>query len=386
MEALELIDRIEKGEDGFTQLKLDFSNSGKISEEMVAFSNAQGGIIIIGVSDSGEIVGLTDERIRELNQIISNAANENVKPPIYPLTEITEIDNKKLIIIYIKEGDSKPYQTSGGFFYTKSAGDKRKLSTEELRRLFSESKRLYADEEIIQGTSIDDIDTGLFYEFLQKDNPDLLKDIENNNIDLKTVLNNVRILRDGQLTVMGNIVFGRIPQSFTPNFYIDCVNFDGNDVSADRFIRKLTVKGAVRSIYDKSIEFIKSNLRNLQTEEDFNSSPKSEIDLQAISEAVVNAIVHRDYFIQSSIKIFIFNNRLEIINPGKLPNKLTIEIIRNGISIQRNPILNSICKTVLPYSGYGSGVRRIIRLEPNVEFINNIEKEEFKCIFKRRNA
>ncbi|MBW7857815.1 MAG: ATP-dependent DNA helicase, partial [Leptonema sp. (in: Bacteria)] len=84
-----------------------------------------------------------------------------------------------------------------------------------------------------------------------------------------------------------------------------------------------------------------------------------------------------------SIKIFIFNDRVEIINPGKLTNSLTVKKIKNGISIHRNPILNSICKSLLPYSGYGSGIKRVLTINPNIEFINDSEGEQFTVIIPR---
>ena len=116
---------------------------------------------------------------------------------------------------------------------------------------------------------------------------------------------------------------------------------------------------------------------------DFNSTGKLEIDENILTESIVNALMHRDYYINSSIKIFMFKNRIEFISPGKLTNSLTVEKIKNGIAIHRNPILNSIAKNILPYSGYGSGIIRILKLDPTVQFINDTLKEEFKVIVKR---
>ena len=128
---------------------------------------------------------------------------------------------------------------------------------------------------------------------------------------------------------------------------------------------------------------LKSNLKSTQDGEDFNSSSSLEIDERVLTELIVNALVHRDYYIQSSIKIFIFQDRVEIVSPGKLTNSLTVEKIKSGISIHRNPILNSICKNVLPYSGYGSGIKRAISINENIVFKNNIDTEQFICIIPR---
>ena len=201
---------------------------------------------------------------------------------------------------------------------------------------------------------------------------------------MNIVLKNLELIRDSHLTLAGNLIFGLDPQRFSPSFYIDCVYFAGNDVSVEQFISKAVLKGSFEKLYNDSLSFIKGHLKRKQgVDKGFNTSGILEIDERIITELIVNALVHRDYYINSSIKIFIFDNRVEIISPGKLTNSLTVEKIKSGLSIHRNPILNSICKTVLPYSGYGSGIKRVINLRPDIEFVNDTEKEEFKCIIPR---
>ena len=151
----------------------------------------------------------------------------------------------------------------------------------------------------------------------------------------------------------------------------------------DRFISKRVVDGNLLTMFNNSLDFFKSNLKNLQTSENFNSYATLEIDERILIELIVNALVHRDYYIQSSIKLFIFQNRVEIISPGKLTNSLTVEKIKSGISIHRNPILNSICKTILPYSGYGSGIRRALLINEDISFYNDTDKEQFICTIPR---
>lgn len=173
------------------------------------------------------------------------------------------------------------------------------------------------------------------------------------------------------------------PQKFNKSFYIDCCYFDGNIVSVDRYKSKRKIDGHFLAMFNASIEFLKSSLRNIQSNENFNSPAKLEIDERVLGELIINALVHRDYYILSSIKIFIFNDRVEIINPGKLTNSLTVDKIKSGISIHRNPILNSICKSLLPCSGYGSGIKRILTINPTIEFINDRSTEQFTVIIPR---
>jgi len=383
METLELIERISNGEDSYTQFKVQAVSSKDLAKEFVAFANSEGGILIFGVSDDGEVKGLGTNEIESLGQLIGNVANDLVKPPIHPLIQNMSIGDEKLIIVSIKNGTSKPYATSSGDYYIKSSSDKKKISQEELRRLFAESKRLYADEDIVNGSDISDLNSEQFFIFLEKDNKQVYEELKQGNLELSTVLENRELARDNQLTLAGNLIFGLNPQRFNKSFYIDCVYFDGDDVSVSKFHSKEMVDGSFEKLYKNSLDFIKRNLDKKQEEADFNSTAKIELDERVFTELIINAIVHRDYYINSSIKIFIFHNRIEIISPGKLTNSLTVEKIKSGISIHRNPILNSICKNVLPYSGYGSGIKRALSINPNIEFINDIDKEEFKCIILR---
>ncbi len=383
MQTPEIIQRIQQGEDSTTQFKTDIIDANRLAEELVAFSNAEGGLLLIGVTDNGSIDGLDDKQINRINQLVSNTANENVKPPIYPLTDIITIQDKRVLAVSVRKGTSRPYQTSKGVYFTKSGSDKRKMSPDELRRLFAESERLFVDEETLSRTDITDLNSEAFYAFMDSDNHDAYEELKQGKLELATVLQNLDLLRNGHLTLAGNLIFGKTPQRFSPSFYVDCVYFDGNDVAVESFINKLTVKGSLRQQYENSLQFLRVNLRHIPLETGFNAQTRLEIDEQVFGELLVNALIHRDYYIQSSVKVFVFHDRVEIISPGKLPNSLTVEKIKQGLSVHRNPILNSICRRILPYSGYGSGIKRVMKLHPAVSFVNDREKEEFRCIIPR---
>jgi len=385
METLELIERISNGEDSYTQFKENITNNDKLAEELVAFSNSKGGVLIIGVTDNNDIVGLSDDDIRRLNQLVGNVINSNITPPIYPTTEIKTIEDKKLLIVTVEDGSNKPYSTNKGIYLTKAGSDKRKVSPEELRRLFSESKRLYADEEIVVGSDISDLNMQIYLNYLEKSNKEVFEELKKEKLDLHILLENEMIVKNNSLTLSGNLIFGINPQKFNKSFYINCCYFDGNNTSVTKYISKKRITGTLERLYDEGLSFIKSNLVHKQVEQNFNSNGILEIDEIVLGELIVNALIHRNYYINSSIKIFIFHNRVEIVSPGKLTNSLTVENIKNGRSICRNPILDSICENILPYSGYGSGIKRVIGINPNIEFINDIDKEEFKCIIHREN-
>ncbi len=383
MEKLELIERISNGEDSYTQFKQQIISSKDLAKEFVAFANSNGGIIIFGVADDETIVGLEKREIEKIGQLVGNVAQENVKPPIHPLTQNITIVNKRVVVVSVESGYAKPYKTSSGIYYTKSGSDKKIMSDEELKRVFSEPKRLYADEEVLPKTDITDINSEMFMQFLKKDNEKIYTEVKLKKLSFKQVLENKELLANNHLTLAGNLLFGLEPQRFCPSFYVDCCYFMGLSIATNNYKSQKIVKGTFNNILNESLSFITSNLRSYQVEKDFNSNAKLEIDQTIFTELIINALVHRDYYISSSIKIFMFDDRVEIISPGKLTNSLTIEKIKSGLSVHRNPILNSISKKILPYTGYGSGIQRVIEINPDVDFINDKELEQFKCIIPR---
>jgi predicted HTH transcriptional regulator len=383
METLELIERISKGEDSYTQFKVQTVSSKDLAKEFVAFANAEGGILIFGVADDGEIKGLSTNEVESLGQLIGNVANDLVKPPIHPLVQNMSIGDEKLIIVFIKNGTSKPYATSSGDYYIKSSSDKKKISQEELRRLFAESKRSFPDEEKVHSTNMNDLNMQLFYKFLEKFDKSLYEELRDNKIDLKILLQNFDIMKGESLTLAGNLIFGINPQKYNKSFYIDCCYFKGDDISVTQYISEKRIYGDFATLYSESMSFLKSNLLSRQEEENFNSNGVLEIDEIVLGELIVNTLIHRDYQINKPTQIFIFKDRLEIISPGKLFNSLTVDKIKLGNTIRRNQTLDRICNNILPYTGRGSGIKRALSINPNIEFVNDKDKEEFKCIILR---
>ena len=380
-----ILEKIGLKENSYVQFKENIFESKALAQEMVAFSNAEGGDVVVGVSDAGEMVGLTAQDVKRLNQLVSNVANENVRPPIYPLVEWLDMKGQMILVISIRKGANKPYCTSGGLYLTKSGADKRKMSPDELKRLFAESGNIFADESVISGSGSTDINVELFFQFLEKKDKETYIDLKSNRLELLTILGNLDLMHKEQLTLAGNLLFGINPQRFCKSFYVQCVHFAGNTIDVDQFVGKETVTGSLHEMYKQTLNFVKSNLKRIQGYGDFNSLGILEIPEDSLIEAIVNALIHRNYYIQSTVKVFVFQDRLEIINPGCLPNSLTVEKIKNGLSIHRNPILNSLGQYILPYSGLGSGIRRIMRHSPAAYFVNDLDKEEFKCVFPRQN-
>jgi predicted HTH transcriptional regulator len=383
MDALELLDLIQKGESSVVQFKIRINDAYKIGTEMVAFSNTKGGLIIIGVDDkTGDINGLSFEEIAETNQLLANAASDNVKPQIFIETETVEVDNNNVIVASIAEGLSKPHTDNKGIIWLKNGSDKRKVvSREEMARLLQSSGNLFADETIVHGTTVNNIDDVIFRKFIQKKHE---KSIDELGLPISELLSNMGMIKGGNLTLGGLLLFGKNPQAFKATFTVHCISFKGNNVSENSYrSKKEPFEGNLKEVYEKTLSFIVQNLNETQIDTNFNSQGQLEVPIETIIELLVNALVHRDYFINSSIKVFIFNNRIEIISPGRLPNTLTIENIKLGTSVIRNPILYSNVPYLLPFQGVGSGIRRAYSKYSDLELINDTERELFISVIKR---
>lgn len=381
MEILEILERIGTGEDSTTQLKENIYNDTSLAEEIVAFSNASGGLIIIGVKDNGEFSGLSAEDIRRLNLMVSNVASDQVKPPVTPLTQTATINNKVLMLIDVKPGINKPYSTNKGYYITKVGADKRRISQEELQRLFQESQKLHADEMVVYGSKTDEVDDNVLNYYYEKVYGE---EIIKQDINKSKILENLYLAKTGQLTLAGLLLFGKNPQVRKPMFMVKAVSFVGNELSGTSYRDSEDIKGNIPELFKGGMSFITRNLQKLQNDKDFNSEGDLEVPKIVFEELLVNALIHRDYFIEAPINLFIFDNRIEIISPGKLPNSLSIENIKYGISVIRNPIITTFASKLLPYRGIGSGIVRAIKHYDKIEFINDVDAERFKVIIFRK--
>lgn len=381
MDLDELKSIISKGEDSKHQFKEDIRNGDSLAAEMVAFSNAHGGRIFIGISNQGIPIGLSNKDVDRINQLISNAANQHVRSPIAVQTENVAIsDTKVVIILSIIEGLDKPYFDNQGVIWLKSGADKRRVnSKEELRRLFQEVDQLHADE-VPTKAGIEAINLNLFSDFLKKTYDQILPESASEKIKL---LENMNLATGQKLNLAGLLLFGMKPQIYKPPFIIKAVSFFGTQIR-DSYIDSEDFEGSLSTMFQGGLAFIMRNLRKIQKQKGVNTLGEPEIPQIVFEELVVNALIHRDYFITSPVKIFVFDDRIEIISPGHLLNHLTVQKIQAGNSIQRNPILASfVAKGLLPYRGLGTGVRRAIHDWPQIEFIDDREGCTFTSIVRR---
>ena len=385
MTEQELIKLIDLGESSKVQFKERVPSNDQLAHELIAFSNSQGGKIIFGVNDkTGALNGLSFSEIQEINQKIVNIATQKIYPSLIIKTETIEINNNKLIVVDIDEGLSKPYKDTNGIIYIKNGSDKRKVtSNDEIARLLK-GNNLYADEMEISGSSINDIDTRLFAEYFLKE---FGVSYEEKGLTLEEALIAKKIMRNNQITVAGLNFFGKKPQVLRPAFSIKAVMFVGNDIGVDNYRSKPEdLTGNIPELYKQGMLYIKSCIKYLQENQGFNSHGIPEISIIALEEILQNALVHRDYFKNSPIRLLIFDNRVEIISPGRLPNSLTVNEIKYGNPVIRNNQIVLFASKTLPYSGLGSGIRRALANQPDMELINDIDGDQFIVRFPRKSS
>ena len=199
------------------------------------------------------------------------------------------------------------------------------------------------------------------------------------------VLKNIHILNHhGVPTLAGYLFFGKHPEYNCPTCMVKAVSFFGNDLAGTQYRDSKEIFGNMPQLYDKTMAFLKANLHNVQEEgASFNTLGKLEIAEEVLEEVVQNALVHRDLLRPAPIRLFVFDNRVEVISPGALAGGLTEEDIRNGKTYQRNPYMATFATNALYYKGIGSGIVRILAEYPDIRLENDVNGKEFKVTIPR---
>ena len=359
------------GEDSTRQFKADVKNAESLASEMAAFANTNGGIIFIGVADDGSTPGLSVHDVARINQLISNAASHLVRSPLAVQTENVALENGCIVIMLtVPKGIDKPYFDKNGVIWLKAGADKRRVnSKEELRRLFQFTNQFHGDE-LPTRAEIDRLDKLRFRDFLRDvykqeypDSPD----------ELTRLLQNMNLATDdGRLNLAGVLMFAERPEWIVPQFVVKAIRYPGNKIHATDYLDTEDFSGPLPKLFEGVLAFVMRNLHKVQAGRGVNAPGLPEIPEEVFEELLVNALVHRDYLVSAPIRLFVFDNRIEIISPGHLPNNLTVEKIRTGNSNIRNPILVSyVAKGLLPYHGLGSGIKRALEKWPAIDFIDD---------------
>ena len=397
----DILKQIKAGEVSGVQFKERILDKYDIACELVAFSNSHGGKLVVGIKDkTGEINALSYSEVQETTNLLSDIASENVVPSILIKIDTVEVEDGNLVIATVKEGLNKPYHDNKGIVWVKNGADKRKVfDNAELAEMMTDCGSFAPDEAGVRDATVNDLDATTIKQFLgnrfdrvlekkgltgdafNEASLDMICSAIAKGHDCEKILRNLRFIRpDGTLTVAAMLLFGKYTQRWMPMMTAKCICFAGNSVGSKVFRDKVNdadMEGNLLHQYDTIMDFFTRNLHNVQVGEEFNSMGKLEIPYTSLVEFTVNSLVHRSLNMKAPVRIFIFDNRVEIHSPGALPNGLTIDDIKAGTSMPRNMFLFNNAIYLLPYTGVGSGITRALDEDVNVTFMNNDKAQEF---------
>ena len=397
----DILKQIKAGEVSGMQFKERILDKYDIACELVAFSNSQGGKLVVGIKDkTGEINALSYSEVQETTNLLSDIASENVVPSILIKIDTVEVEDGNLVVATVKEGLNKPYHDNKGIVWVKNGADKRKVfDNAELAEMMTDCGSFAPDEAGVRDATVNDLDATTIKQFLGNrfervlEKKGLTGDAFNEasldaicsaiakGHDCEKILRNLRFIRpDGTLTVAAMLLFGKYTQRWMPMMTAKCICFAGNSIGSKVFRDKVNdadMEGNLLHQYDTIMDFFTRNLHNVQVGVEFNSMGKLEIPYTSLVEFTVNSLVHRSLNMKAPVRIFIFDNRVEIHSPGALPNGLTIDDIKAGTSMPRNMFLFNNAIYLLPYTGVGSGITRALDEDINVTFMNNNKAQEF---------
>lgn len=407
MKEIDIIQQIKSGEVSKVQFKERLLDNYDIGCELVAFSNARGGTLVVGVKDkTGSVNPLSYMEVQETISTLGNIALENVVPAILVDVETISVDGGSLVVAHIKEGVNKPYHDNRGIVWVKNGADKRKVfDNAELAEMMTDCGSFSPDEAGVRDATIKDLDEntiktflsnkfekvlvrkGLVGDALHEASLDTVCSAIARGHDGEKLLRNLRFIRpDGKITVAAMLLFGKYTQRWLPVMTAKCICFVGNSLGGTQFRDKVNdadIEGNLLYQFETIMDFFNRNLRHIQVGNEFNSQGVLEIPYISLVEFTVNALVHRSLNAKAPIRIFIFDDRVEIHSPGTLPNGLTVDDIVVGTSMPRNMFLFTNAIHLLPYTGAGSGMLRALSENMKVSFTNNDRTNEFVITIKR---
>ena len=352
MDQATLHDRIQRWEDLHTEFKAWPINATNCAETLTAFANTDGGQLILGVDKDRQLVGVPDRD--RVMQWVDNIAYQNCEPPLTISQEVLSVEGgQPLVVVSIPKGDLRPYRTNQGDYFVRTASGKRRASRQELLRLFQATETLYYDEMLVMRATIDELDRQRFDRFLQQAYQQSLGDF---SIPYEILLQNLGLVRADGPTLRPNVAailfFGIAPQRFLPHAHLMAARLSGTDLAQPPADVK-RIEGTLPEIVEDTVRFLRIHLPVAHAIEGFAPEQRPELPEVALREVLVNALAHRDYTIAAPVRIFVFDDRVEIRTPGTLPNSVTIAAIRLGAAhVMRNPILYTL------FSRLGLGMSR----------------------------
>lgn len=388
----ELLEIIANDENSGVEFKRDVLQNHDLAKELVAFSNFEGGMVLLGVDKDRTIFGLTRENLEEW---VMTACRDKIRPGIIPFFEtIRDVEpGKDVAIVRVLRGVDvhSQWHNNKNVYYIRVGTQSREPTPQELSRLFQQRGTFRADLRPISGAAITDLDrrrlSDYFGRIRQQDVPD-----EADGAAWQTLLVNTEIMVEEGVSLSGLLLFGTAPNRFLPQAGIDAAAFPGTEKDYAARERR-TIRGPMTPLMDQDGNVLETGLVDQALEFVRRNTPmtaaldgggrrveRPTYPVEAVREAVVNALIHRDYLLaHTDIELAIYQDRLEIVSPGNLPNGITPERMRAGTRAARNQLLKDVMRDYGYLEHMGLGVpRKIVRgmLEHNQTDPDLVEQDE----------
>ncbi len=380
MNKTELLEVVANGESSRVEFKRDDVRPDTLATELSALLNLEGGVILLGLEDDGRISGLT--RTREAaEEWVMNVARQNVQPAIIPVWSSVAMDDGNVVGVVELPPDApgKPYKARRGsawVTYIRVGSTSREATREEEGRLYQAARLVRYEIKPVPDTGFDSLDLtrleNYFRSILTRSTPDRA-DSEG---WVQLLLNSDLLAPLGSAvhaSVTGLLLFGENPNRRLPQAGVTAVAFPGptkdyNTVDEERIRgplvsivsarRRVVEKGVI----DRTVDFVARNMGSVALLEGGRRRRKKALPLDAVREAVVNAVAHRDYAREGTdIEVSLYGERLEVISPGRLPNGVTVDKMKEGVvRVARNELLKEILRDYRYVEHFGMGVRNRI--------------------------
>ena len=344
---------VNSGEGYNAEFKVSLpANLKGIAEEVCAFANAAGGVVLIGVDDKNTIKGVAIDNAKRSS--LQNILGE-ISPKLHCEIYEVDVDGNNVTVIEVPSGPKKPYVLSGAIFARQGPNSQKLTTAEEMRDFFQQASRIYFDEGPCKEAD--------FSVDFPDDNIAVFRTAAglNDGISHRQVFDNLKLMTDdGYLKNGAVLFFARHPERFFDRAVIRCVHFDG--VDKRYIIDDKVMTGTLYQQYIKSMAWIRSKLNVRYDIEGAGAGPRKElweIPETVFKEAIINSLAHRDYYDKGArITIELFDDRIEIANPGGLVSAIPrSEFGRRSLS--RNPLIFGLFERMRMVEQIGSGVTRM---------------------------
>ena len=366
----ELIEKIHLGEDSTIEFKRELPRRDSLADEIAAFANARGGVILIGVDDHGDIAGLDQRNLNQAERTVVEICRDSIEPQLPIFTEKLRLDEKSLLKIDVPH--SLFVHRSPGGYLARQGSTKRVMPTDQLARLLqsrSQARIISFDEQFVPNTTRDTLRKEHYQRFVREGAAEH---------EVEDLLQKRRLLvRDGQVyraSVAGLLMCHDRPDDYLYNSFIQAVFYRGRKKDANYQIDAKDFRGPLdRQVMD-AYRFV-ARYNQVSARKNIGRIERPQYSMRAVFEALVNAVVHRDYSkTVSKIRLFMFADRLELCSPGALANTATVENLRYR-QATRNELLARLLSEVTVEDDVGRQVARRHFLERRGEGVGIILDE-----------